>query len=235
VAAEILAWLSGAISLQPALILLGALLFYLSEYGMHRFAFHAPPLSWPPARKLQHRLHYDHHVEPNRLDLLFLPAWFLVPNLAVAAGLFGLLFGTQAAFSALLGMMLAILHYEWVHYVAHIPYQPRTRLGPLDQTVPPAPSFHQREALVWRQQSCAGRRVRHAARTRRRRKKHHDAPSLLKAGRRRLARCRKMAWEQAGCDGGRSSKDWRSGGRSGMERTSVAFRQRALRSRSSAG
>jgi sterol desaturase/sphingolipid hydroxylase (fatty acid hydroxylase superfamily) len=129
VAAEILAWLSGAISLQPALILLGALLFYLSEYGMHRFAFHAPPLSWPPARKLQHRLHYDHHVEPNRLDLLFLPAWFLVPNLAVAAGLFGFLFGTQAAFSAVLGMTLAILHYEWVHYVAHIPYQPRTRLG----------------------------------------------------------------------------------------------------------
>jgi sterol desaturase/sphingolipid hydroxylase (fatty acid hydroxylase superfamily) len=129
VAAEILAWLSGAITLQPALILLGALLFYLSEYGMHRFAFHAPPLSWPPARKLQHRLHYDHHVEPNRLDLLFLPAWFLVPNLAVAAGLFAALFGTQAAASALLGMMLAILHYEWVHYVAHIPYQPRTRLG----------------------------------------------------------------------------------------------------------
>ena len=128
-AAEILAWLFGAISLQPGLILLGALLFYLSEYGMHRFAFHAPPLSWPPARKLQHRLHYDHHVEPNRLDLLFLPAWFLVPNLAVAAGLFGALFGMQAAFSALFGMMLAILHYEWVHYVAHIPYQPRTRLG----------------------------------------------------------------------------------------------------------
>ena len=34
-----------------------------------------------------------------------------------------------AANFALLGMMLAILHYEWVHYVAHIPYQPRTRLG----------------------------------------------------------------------------------------------------------
>ena len=129
VAAETLAWLFGVVTLQPALILLGALLFYLSEYGMHRFAFHAPPLSWPPARRLQRRLHYDHHVEPNRLDLLFLPAWFLVPNLAVAAGLFALAFGTQAAASALLGMMLAILHYEWVHYVAHIPYQPRTRLG----------------------------------------------------------------------------------------------------------
>ncbi len=127
--AEVLAWLFGVIALQPALIVAGALLFYLSEYGMHRFAFHAPPLSWPPARRLQHRLHYDHHVEPNRLDLLFLPAWFLVPNLAVAAGLVALVFGTQAVASALLGMMLAILHYEWVHYVAHIPYQPRTRLG----------------------------------------------------------------------------------------------------------
>jgi 4-hydroxysphinganine ceramide fatty acyl 2-hydroxylase len=129
VAAEVLAWLFGVVALQPVLILLGALLFYLSEYGMHRFAFHAPPLAWPRLRRLQHRLHYDHHVEPNRLDLLFLPIWFLVPNLAFAASLFALMFGTEAALSALLGMMLAILHYEWVHYVAHIPYQPRTRLG----------------------------------------------------------------------------------------------------------
>ncbi len=29
----------------------------------------------------------------------------------------------------MLGVMLAILHYEWVHYVAHIPYQPRTAFG----------------------------------------------------------------------------------------------------------
>jgi hypothetical protein len=129
VAAEVLGWLFGVVALQPVLILLGALLFYLSEYGMHRFAFHAPPLAWPALRRLQHRLHYDHHVEPNRLDLLFLPIWFLVPNLAVAASLFALLFGTEAALSALLGMMLAILHYEWVHYVAHIPDLPRTRLG----------------------------------------------------------------------------------------------------------
>jgi sterol desaturase/sphingolipid hydroxylase (fatty acid hydroxylase superfamily) len=126
---EALAFLSGRIEPSLAMILLGALLFYLSEYGMHRFAFHAPPLPWPPARKLQHRLHYDHHVEPNRLDLLFLPVWFLVPNLAVATALVALVFGTEPSLSALFGMMLAILHYEWVHYIAHIPYQPRTRFG----------------------------------------------------------------------------------------------------------
>jgi sterol desaturase/sphingolipid hydroxylase (fatty acid hydroxylase superfamily) len=119
----------GRAAVQPLMILLGALMFYLSEYGMHRFAFHAPPLSWAPLRRMQHRLHYDHHVEPNRLDLLFLPIWFLAPNLVVATGLFALIFGSEASLSALFGMMLAILHYEWVHYVAHIPYQPRTRLG----------------------------------------------------------------------------------------------------------
>ena len=92
VAMEALAFLFGWIEPRLALILLGALLFYLSEYGMHRFAFHAPPLSWPWLRKMQHRLHYDHHVEPGRLDLLFLPIWFLVPNLAVATVLVALAF-----------------------------------------------------------------------------------------------------------------------------------------------
>lgn len=129
VVVEGVAFLMGWIEPSFALILLGALLFYLSEYGMHRFAFHAPPVPWPWLRKMQHRLHYDHHVEPNRLDLLFLPIWFLVPNLAVATVLVALLFGAGPSLSALFGMMLAILHYEWVHYVAHIPYQPKTRFG----------------------------------------------------------------------------------------------------------
>ena len=44
--AETLLWLYGAVALQPGMILLGALLFYLVEYGMHRFAFHSPPLPW---------------------------------------------------------------------------------------------------------------------------------------------------------------------------------------------
>ena len=129
VVAEALAFLFGRIEPNFALILLGALLFYLSEYGMHRFAFHAPPVPWPWLRRMQHRLHYDHHVEPSRLDLLFLPLWFLVPNLVITTGVLALIFGAEASASALFGIMLAILHYEWVHYVAHIPYQPKTRFG----------------------------------------------------------------------------------------------------------
>ena len=69
VLALILAWLAGAATFSPGEIVLGALLFYVSEYLMHRFAFHAPPAPWAFVRKLQHRLHYDHHAEPGRLDL----------------------------------------------------------------------------------------------------------------------------------------------------------------------
>jgi 4-hydroxysphinganine ceramide fatty acyl 2-hydroxylase len=129
VAAEAPAWLFGAVALQPVMVMLGALLFYLGEYGMNRFANHAAPLSWPLVRRLQHRLHYDHHVEPNRLDLLLLPPGSWCRTSPSPPGLFALVFGIEPAASGLLGMMLAILHYEWVHYVAHIPYQPRTRLG----------------------------------------------------------------------------------------------------------
>ena len=129
VLALLVAWASGVYQMRIGYVALGALLFYLSEYGMHRFAFHAPPAPWAFARKLQHRLHYDHHVDPRRLDLLFLPLWFLVPNLAVTAALIRAILGAGAVAPTLVGVMLAILHYEWVHYVAHIPYEPRTAWG----------------------------------------------------------------------------------------------------------
>jgi 4-hydroxysphinganine ceramide fatty acyl 2-hydroxylase len=119
----------GGPALGPLWILLGALLFYASEYGWHRFAFHAPPAPWARVRRLQHRLHYDHHAEPNRLDLLFLPLWFLAPVLGLNALAFGLIFGAGAVAPLVFGVGLAILHYEWTHYVAHIPFQPLTRWG----------------------------------------------------------------------------------------------------------
>ena len=114
---------------RPLDIGLGALLFYASEYLMHRFAFHAKPSRFAFARRLQRRLHYDHHLEPARLDLLFLPLWFLVPNLAFTALLVALILGPTAVASTMLGVAAAILHYEWTHYVAHTTLRPLTPLG----------------------------------------------------------------------------------------------------------
>jgi len=122
-------FLAGILPFSLLFAVIGALTFYISEYGFHRFGFHAEPSRFAFVRKLQHRLHYDHHTEPDRLDLLFLPLWFLVPTLAVTALGFALIFGSASVASAMFGVLLAIFHYEWVHYVAHIPYQPRTRIG----------------------------------------------------------------------------------------------------------
>jgi hypothetical protein len=121
---------SGWFPLSPLWVLAGAAFFYFSEYGTHRFLFHAPPSRVPFIRRLQHRLHYDHHVEPHRLDLLFLPLWYVLPNfLAVTLIARWLLGGWSMVMPLVLGAMLALLHYEWVHYIAHIPYRPRTGVG----------------------------------------------------------------------------------------------------------
>ena len=111
-------------------VALGALLFYLTEYSTHRFLFHAPPSGWAWLRAKQHRLHYDHHLEPARLDLLFLPLWYVLPNMVVTAALAYAVLGDAGQVAALLlGAMLALLHYEWLHYVAHLPYTPKTAAG----------------------------------------------------------------------------------------------------------
>jgi hypothetical protein len=118
----------GGPKVRPLGIACGAALFFASEYGTHRFLLHAAPSRSAFVRRLQHRLHYDHHLEPGRLDLLFLPPWFLVPVLGAAS--FGY---TRAAprnaASLVLGNVLGLLYYEWVHYVAHVAFRPRSRFG----------------------------------------------------------------------------------------------------------
>jgi hypothetical protein len=121
---------SGRFQLSLLWLLAGGCFFYLSEYGTHRFLFHASPSRVPFILRLQRRLHYDHHVEPNRLDLLFLPLWYVLPNFLAVALIARMLFGDWSiVMSLVLGAMLALLHYEWVHYIAHIPYRPRTSMG----------------------------------------------------------------------------------------------------------
>jgi 4-hydroxysphinganine ceramide fatty acyl 2-hydroxylase len=111
-------------------VAIGALVFFGSEYTTHRFMFHAPPQRNAFVLKLQHRLHYDHHVTPDELGLLFLPVWFVIPIASLTFAIFYAItrdLGTSTAL--LLGAVLGLFYYEWVHYVAHIPFVPKTRFG----------------------------------------------------------------------------------------------------------
>jgi hypothetical protein len=108
----------------------GALLFFASEYGTHRYLFHAPPAANGTVRRFQRRLHYDHHVDPGNPALLFLPPWFFGPNLAIFAALYArVVRRSDVTFSLVLGNVAGLLFYEWTHYVAHVPFRPLTPFG----------------------------------------------------------------------------------------------------------
>ncbi len=124
------AYAIGAVAFYWAAALLGALIFFTSEYTTHRFLFHAQPSKIGWLLKLQHRLHYDHHIDPPKLDLLFLPLWFTIPVTVLYYGVyFAITRNAALAFSLTFGSLLALAYYEWVHYVAHIPFTPVTPFG----------------------------------------------------------------------------------------------------------
>ena len=62
---------------------MGMLTYATSEYMVHRFLFHIKTPKNPFMLKMIKRLHYDHHVDPDDLKLLFLPLWFSVPGFII--------------------------------------------------------------------------------------------------------------------------------------------------------
>jgi hypothetical protein len=121
---------AGAVPFFWAGALIGALVFFTSEYTTHRFLFHARPSRFGWLLKLQHRLHYDHHIDPPKLELLFLPLWFTIPVTVLYYGVYLAITRNQAlALSLMFGSLAALAYYEWVHYVAHVPFVPVTPFG----------------------------------------------------------------------------------------------------------
>jgi 4-hydroxysphinganine ceramide fatty acyl 2-hydroxylase len=130
IVASIVAFSIRAVQFSLVAALIGAAVFFVSEYTTHRFLFHAQPSAMPWLLKLQHRLHYDHHIDPPKLELLFLPLWFVIPMSIVYYGVYVAITRNPAlALSLTFGSICALLYYEWVHYVAHVPFNPVTPFG----------------------------------------------------------------------------------------------------------
>lgn len=109
---------------------LGVIFYTINEYVTHRFIFHLKPPKHPLLLKLLKRLHYDHHVYPDDLRLLFLPVWYSLPLFAI--WLYFLYFFTGNVTIVLsfgIGMIVMLLMYEWKHYIAHRPIRPFTPFG----------------------------------------------------------------------------------------------------------
>ncbi|MFU1795209.1 sterol desaturase family protein [Paenibacillus azoreducens] len=108
----------------------GMAAYSAAEYFTHRFLFHIKTPKNPFFLKLIKRLHYDHHVNPNNLHLLFLPVWYTLPNTAIAGAIAYFLTSSLVITNAFIaGVMIFLLFYEWKHYIAHRPVQPVSPWG----------------------------------------------------------------------------------------------------------
>lgn len=108
----------------------GIIFYTINEYVTHRFLFHIKPPKNPFLLKMLRRLHYDHHVYPDDLKLLFLPVWYSLPGFAIYLFiLYGFTSNITITLSFGIGMIIMLLIYEWKHYIAHKPIRPLTHFG----------------------------------------------------------------------------------------------------------
>ena len=132
----VLALLSGAVAvyaaggwLSPVLGAAAAVLVYpVAWYLIHRYILHSRMLyksRWTAAT--WKRIHFDHHQDPHRLEVLFGALWTTLPTIAVVTLPVGWLIGGIAgAAAALSAGLVTTCVYEFCHCIQHLNYKPRT-------------------------------------------------------------------------------------------------------------
>ncbi|WP_084526517.1 sterol desaturase family protein [Nocardia vaccinii] len=108
----------------------------LALFPFTEWLIHVGVLHWRPRRigrltvdSLLARKHREHHADPREVGLIFIPwqtfLWLLPALLAIALLAFPRL-GSGLTFLTMIGVLG--LNYEWIHYLIHTDYQPRTRI-----------------------------------------------------------------------------------------------------------
>lgn len=96
-------------------------------YLLHRWVLHSQWMfKTPLLAGAWKRIHYDHHQDPNHLEVLFGALYTTLPTLLLVAALPGWLIGgiggAAAGFAAGLAMTC---FYEFAHCIQHLGYKPR--------------------------------------------------------------------------------------------------------------
>ncbi len=132
-----LALLSGAYALltvrhwpQLAWPALAVFIVYpLVWYGLHRYVLHGRWLyrmRWSAG--LWKRIHFDHHQDPHRLEVLFGSPLNTIPTMAVITGPIGYaLAGWTGAAAGFATALFITCVYEFFHCIQHLNYKPRNR------------------------------------------------------------------------------------------------------------
>ena len=112
-----------------AAIGLSALAYPLVWYVLHRFVLHS---RWmfksAPLAATWKRIHYDHHQDPNHLEVLFGALHTTLPAIAAVTLPIGYLIGgVGGAAIALATGLLTTAFYEFCHCIQHLAYKPKNK------------------------------------------------------------------------------------------------------------
>lgn len=119
-------WPAAAIP-TVATVLLIAFAYPLIWYVLHRWVLHSRWMFRTPVLAATwKRIHYDHHMDPDRLEILFGALYTTLPTLLLVAALPGwLIGGTGGALAGLAAGLLCSCFYEFAHCVQHLGWKPR--------------------------------------------------------------------------------------------------------------
>ena len=109
-----------SVGLIVAGLLIGYLLWTLTEYLGHRFLFHtvfALPFGLGP--RFQFLIHGVHHIYPSDPLRLVMPPLLSGPIMLIALGVARLLFGPSFCWAPLAGFISGYVLYDCVHYWTH--------------------------------------------------------------------------------------------------------------------
>jgi hypothetical protein len=121
----------GGWTLWDAIVALGIVAFWpVLEWLIHVFLLHARPHSFR-GRTIDFavpRKHRAHHRDPWNLEILFIPIQGFIVSIPVLLLLaLGLLPTPELGWTAVTVFLGLGLRYEWIHFLVHTPYRPRTR------------------------------------------------------------------------------------------------------------
>jgi len=128
--AVVFAFNPASIIQTAACIMLAVIAWPLTWYMLHRFVLHG---SWmykmPFFAKTWKRIHYDHHQDPNHLEVLFGALINTLPTVAIATLPIGYWIGGVGGAAAAFGWGLIITCYnEFIHCIQHLAFKPRNRI-----------------------------------------------------------------------------------------------------------
>lgn len=113
-----------------AAVLVSIFVYPLVWYCLHRWVLHSRWMFKVPfLAATWKRIHYDHHQDPNRLEILFGALHTTLPTIALATAPLGYAIGgVGGALAAFATGLITTCVYEFCHCIQHLAYKPKSKM-----------------------------------------------------------------------------------------------------------